>query len=1135
MPPISSQRRASTEEDSSLSDDDVGFLYQVVIRAEGHPEVNRLPFRALFAAYDQVIQEHGVDADPGLACQRFLFKMGSKDIKGPTLFEKFENALHQMGIVIDLGEDGLTGGNDALENQHHAVDNTNGHNGHSGHSGQTHEQDHTPLINSTSRTPRRRASFNTTLDIGEDITQRSFIQRPSSRSSMSRLQTGKPEFSKPRLSPNLTKDTPRSPDRTQLIAQFLEVGRRLISRFDTARNRDVNAEPAPLTNGVVARSAVHHDRSKRAKAASHVRRSPSISSSNSLESGESQYATSHVEEDDLFEKQDIPPEYLSYRPQLSDLLRDADTFNMYRQRAMCRKILTQWLKRAFQTRQIRETRESVAMNRDRNTLLRQAFEPWRTIIQQKRHSVRTERFFKHLDERANRARDLYLMTKAFTHWAQLSSEEVARTSAARHHVLSVKYFNAWREITAVNELKAQRFALQRPFNKWRQKALSIKAAETQAISTQQKNLKHTWYWEWFWTFCDRRAPEWYDHRLKSRSLLYWLRRLRNNRALEHELVVHNQQSALAFAFEIWSSRSRQIISAQQQADNSLRHKVTAEIFGEWRTQMRLAPAASHVTHRVETRLLRNTFSMWILKARMTRKAQEIDQLRIKRNAWTSWNDTLRCLALRARIDERLKMEIMYKWILAERFQLMRRIREQRIKQEVFTRFVTNTRSTYTRLLFHAEIHEDQRAEDLMRSKFSVWRDQLLLQRERDDTAFEFYAPRLAQESLTAWRAKYQKVQQMEGWARNAQFYFLMKRTLKGWHEATLDSAKRRRKEAYAKVRRKIKMRLASNALASWQSNTQHIIGMEQNAEDVDRKKLLIIASEVLFRWHGHAMRRVQDIQDADYHYFRQVAFSQLIKLSEIYVTRREMEDQADVVYRSHILRQSGASFRKLSLRIFQITSTVETAEAMRERTLRKHSRNFFRTWLEKARLKLEALDSPAPLFTPARFSNFGEIGLPMTTTPMVAPLSAPRSAPRSVLFDPWYQNPSETPFKLSDITTNSQTNSQSTSQPASQATSQATSHDPTYETSFTTPNYLASPSKRAARARALAQVSTTPATPTQTPFASRLLRVETSIPRTASALRPRSRRGNSISVRFADDEIPDSPTEARKSASRSRT
>lgn len=325
--------------------------------------------------------------------------------------------------------------------------------------------------------------------------------------------------------------------------------------------------------------------------------------------------------------------------------------------------------------------------------------------------------------------------------------------------------------------------------------------------------------------------------------------------------------------------------------------------------------------------------------------------------------------------------------------------------------------------------------------------------------------------------------------------------MKQWQKAKADSGKRRRQDAYKKVRRMVKINLASKALSAWASKTRAIIDIEHQAAEVDREKLLVDTSEIFTQWRSKTNKRIQDVQDVDNEYFRQVAFDQLMHMSETFIIRREMEDQADNVHRLHVLRLASASFRKLSLRIFQISNHTETAEAMRERSLRKHSRNMFRDWVDEARMKLEARDSAGPSMTPGVMSTYGN-----------------GDGGGSAIFDPWSQDPAETPFKLSDFT----------------ATSQATSHDPISASPLATPNFMTSPSKRAARARALAQVSTTPATPMHTPFASRLLRARTPSVLNTSSKQPRTGRRSSVgnSVRFVDEELPESPTDGRKSANR---
>ncbi|KAL4869748.1 hypothetical protein BDV12DRAFT_71908 [Aspergillus spectabilis] len=1071
MPPVPAQRRALSYEDPALSDEDVGFLFQIITRAERHTDADRRPYRVLFREYDEAIEEHGAEADPGYACMRFLFKMGSKDVVGDTLFEKFENLLQQMGIVIEFGtEDNDTDAytdNIPVDVQPRTrVD-----------PAPPEEAIHTPRP--------RRASFNSMYDVGDDPTTRSFINRPSSRSSLSRLQTGKPDFqaSSP---PSEGADERRSesPDRTQLIVQFMDVGRRLISKMDAFQSAKERTKEFS--------SAVNEDRSRRMAEASRAKtlRSQTVHSSSSTSSEEDdEEVESLVSQDvnDAIEKPDLPLELL-YRPSLSDLLRDASTFNMYRQRALNRRILTLWMKKGVQARQAHQNMEMVSVNRDRVTLLRQAFGTWNSIIRDKRQAARTERFFKHLEERAARARDLYLLTKAFTHWAAVASDELKKTTTARRHLLGVKYFNAWREITAVNVLKAQRFALHRPLQALKKKVDHIKELEGQAIANHDAKLKRSSYWQWFWALCDRRAPRWYDFCLKRRSLLNWLRTFRTNRERIQEIDISDKRYLLRSALQVLSERSKAVVSADQKATAMQRHQLLQSSLNEWKLQARLAPAASYVAETTDIRIVRSAFSQWRKRINMLHQAREMDRRRIVRNSWVAWNDRLRCQALSARIEERLKIETMYKWILAERYRLMQRIREQRITREVFSTFVTNVRTKYTRLLYHADIYEEKRNDELLQSKLDCWRNRLVLQRQRENMAFQSYAPRLVQESLVAWRSKREHVAKLEEWAQDARFYFISTRTLKRWRVSTVDSAKRRRQKSYAMVRRKTKVNLASKALLHWQSKTHDVLEMGQQALQLDRGRTLDTVSELLGRWHEKTAKQVQDCEDADIFYFKQITYGQIIRWAEAVVESRQMEEQAVGVHRSHVLGQASTNLRRLSLRVFQIHSSAETAEAMRERNLRKHSRGMFRRWLDKARINYEARDSPGPLVSPTR--NLGRA-----------------SAAEQSIFGPWQV---ETPFKLNDFAPDLQRPS---------------------TTPLATPNHMTSPSKRAARAR-LARASTTPATPLQTPFASRLLREGVALP-TVPSRQDRTGRSSALgtSVRFVDQD-PESPTSGRGSANR---
>lgn len=1021
---------------------------------------------------------------------RFLFRMGAKGLRDQPLFERFEETLRAMGIVLEMDSTG--DGSEETRAQHTSslgVDPPPP-------TGEALDRSMPPAEDSTQhRTRRRRASFNSMYDVGEDATTQKSVHRPSSRSSMSRLEIGKPDFPEPhediadKRAAAKRERASSQLDRNQLLAQFLEMGRRLMDGLDPlaqpTKPQEIpgNGDHVPSVSMPPTTSGQLTSSSSRGS----YRRSISNMSSDSEESlfdAERQRTIVDVNVADT-----MPP-----KPSLADMLRDASTFATYRRRMTARRILMKWLEKAVRSQQSHRDMEALAVNRDRVTLLRQALDVWRAQLQKKRQNIHTERFFKHLERRAARARDLYLMTKAFTHWAQVTSERVARTAAARQHILLLKYFNAWREITAVNELKVHRLNAKRPLDAWRRRLRRTRDDEATADAVLAANLKRRYLLCWRWALCySRWAPEYSDYRLVRRSLLCWIRALRTQREREHETEQQYRRGLVQDAFQKLLAKSRLVAAAQTEADSRYRNKLLAAHFESWRIEARLAPPAAQVAKKVDRRILKTAFAHWRLRFEAMQQAKEFDRLRVMRNAWTNWNDQLRCNALNARIEERLKMEAMYKWILAERCRLAQRVRDQRIQRDTFAIFISTAREMSRELMQREDEYVSRRDRDLVRSALHVWREKLALQRRREFAASEFYSPRVTRDALVVWSAKHQHVRKLERWASDARYYFLMSRVIKQWRRATANAAKKRRQDAYQVVRRKIKMNLATNALGVWRAKVQHVAELEQQADQMRRERLRAVAAGAFTQWHEQATKKLQDIQDADVYYHRQLAYDSLARWTEALSQVRALEEQAYRIDLARVTEAASAQLRKLSLRIFQVRSSIETADAMRERVLRRHFRRLFHHWLEKARAQRDARDSPGPAF----FTS---------TTPLP-------TVPEETSLEPTTPGPAqfEPTLNVSELMT------------APRNQNEMVSTTPT-----TTPAYLLSPSKRAARARSLAQMSYTPATPLYSPFPGRLRGFSSASRPLSSRIQSSRRPSLGTMVRFAVEE-PESPSEARRS------
>ncbi|OKL63732.1 hypothetical protein UA08_00907 [Talaromyces atroroseus] len=1042
MSPIPVQRPTLLDEDRVLSDQDVGLLYQIITRAEQNSNVERLPFRALFAAYDEVLADHGPDADPEQVCMRFLFKMGTGGLAGQSLFDRFENLLQSMGIILSFDD------TEPEQHQDLAL-----HPSALEFAGEQQLTGRIPEDTTQRSIRRRRASFNSMYDVGEDATQKHGY-RPSSRSSMSRLDPGKSAFLEeiddhPREPQTHRGEPTNLPDKNQLLAQFLEMGRRLMGGLDPRgmpQSVENDTPFQPTKNVIMSSSPRSNHRSFSERLRESDEPSPNI--------------------DINFRSEDMRAfDELGFKPSLSDMLRDASNFATYRRRVTARKAIIHWLEQAVNVRQRRQDMESAASNQDRATLLRQALDLWRAELQKKRQNSRTKRFFRHLERRAAKARDLYLMTKAFTHWAQLTSDEVSKASEARQHILSIKYFNAWREITAVNVMKAQRFTIRRPLDGWKRRIQQIRMSEDYAAATYDINTKRKYFMILRWNFYyEQRAPEWSDYRLKKSSFLSWIRALRTQREREADIDHTNRHELLHAAMQTWSYRLRSVNAAQLDADRKRKKKLVGDQIEVWSAQTRLYSAAVKTVERVNSKVVKTSFMHWRLRTKAMQEAKEADRLRLLRNAWTTWNDHLRCYALNSRIEERLMKEAIYRWVLAERYRLAQRIRDQRIQREAFTKFIITARDTSKELMQREDQYVHRYNYDILRSHLLCWGNKLAVQRQREYAAIEFYEPRVEQEALTIWTSRHQHVRNLEKWSQDARFYFTATKFVKAWHNATLDASKKRRQEAYVKIRRKVKMNIALSAIRVWYDKSRRVTNLIDQADEFSRTNLLLFSTELVDRWRQQTAKVAQNTQDAEVYYHRQLAYHMLTRWIDGSEKYRGLEEQADGLDLVHVSDLASAQLRKISRRIFQIRSAADMAESMHDRILRKHHRNMLRHWSNKARVQHKDREELEP----------DRVGI-VTHEP-----TTPGAA--MVVGDP------ENTLNLSEL-------------------GSLPEHRLASTTPIATPGYLASPSRRAARARLLSQMSTTPATPLFTPFASRL-RAALDGDRAGSESRARSRRSS---------------------------
>ncbi|KFY16629.1 hypothetical protein V492_01198 [Pseudogymnoascus sp. VKM F-4246] len=821
------------------TNEDVAILYDIVLHAEellgSLPESERIPTNALFQAYYAILPTIGINADHDNRYARVIFKVGGRR-GGGSLYNKFEHVLSEMGIEIQFDQIDEEEGRHAL----HGVSEDSSFD-------MLPRSDSSLVGRPDGGHPRRRNSETSIWTIGSGK-DNGILKRPRSNSLQSKPRPGLIDNNilesiwPPTTFPTSTLPDPHKPFGRDDNAH--RVGSWLTTEVDTS---GLSAAFQRTDSNQISQGRVI---------------SPRINTGGGGDTGSIPFDTDEQQPlapishnmDHLQETHVFPIPLAASRIHISAVIENRRVFFLHnRNRTVLLDKLACWRQKASEVLAGNSNLEALARSRDRYVLLKQGLETWVTALREGRRVLETERFFFHLERRAKRARDIFLLAKSFTHWATTASDEIQRTSVARRHILRTRFFKAWREITAVNELKVRRHIQNKFFGAWRRRQEFISSTSDYSIAVFRGNVVARVFWLWLWSSRERTAPAWWAKRATRRQMVSWTTKLRTIREMGAVGQYCRQEKSKRLIWGIWARKARDFTDMNDASLLMQKRTSCVTALRYLRNANTLLPSSRHIKSKVRYGLLVKLFNIWRLRTTQERQARDLDRHKIKREAWTAWNDRIRCQYLQLRISDRNLLQALYKWVLAERLILARRLSIQKMVRTTFERMLLTSARSAGIVSAGSLAALQFREQNDKRSIIRRWVSNLKVNRGLQQLAIQRNTYPVQTAMLKTWSRNMNELRQLQVWAIDANFYFAATKALKIWRDAAEASRREKRRTAYASVRRQNKLKLASRVLYTWRGRSKSVTNMENLASEFRGSRIHNHLVDTLARWRARKL------------------------------------------------------------------------------------------------------------------------------------------------------------------------------------------------------------------------------------------------------------------------------------------
>ncbi|KAI0999813.1 hypothetical protein K3495_g8383 [Podosphaera aphanis] len=930
-PPLSSfAQTISRLADTYYSNEDIKKLHAIVIQADKILPEKIKPTTALLSAYYSELSYYK-DPDPDYRFVAFLFTIGT--LKGPgTLFDKFERVLYEIGIdiVFDSSETGAEQ-NDGKFERYEAHSFVAEESTHQDKSEKAYDLFHENSIPAGETKPHRRnsdsavkpkrpntvrfftfSSYDFSKTLHKYTSEYSKNGAPWSQAFHGSIQSHSQES-------NYHQDTrsgldPASLGRLVRHDLFPPANGSLLAHKGTPRVvsiRQAVDEPAPVQNHVLSKENAQ---------------SYQCSEESSVLLGNAPIG-SHFSE-----------------PESSLYIRASVALN-WRLALFVKDRLQTWKKLAMELRIHKIGLEDVAISFYRKTVFRHVFHNWWIGLVEKRENEEIEIFYKGLEERATRARDLYLSYIALSHWSNHAAEQVQKTALARRNIIQTRVFNAWRDITIADDITAQHHFLNKYLTNWIRQYHTTLHNNNMALQFYESNSLKNRYQEWLGRLLEAKASSWRSYRTKYIMLSRWMTKTTKSGQFQYIAETNRQLQLCTRVYQIWHRKTISRLADDQKAKSYYFEKLSRVTILKWRKEIGIIPAKHTIQTEVATRIQKNAFEIWLHRAREERRAAQFNRKKVLREAWINWQFRVRAQVFSLHRENRLMERHLRALVIEARLRLAFRVRNETHLRNSMRTWKLNWQTMKQHRWEQEEVALDTLARKRQNFVLLRWYRCMVLLQQYQLEAADFHRPQFLQRAMLEWTSKLRHLQKLDIWAQDARFYLLAAKTLSHWRTSTESTRREKRKTSYIQVRRITKSNLARSILQQWQAKAQKIILMRSRAVDLVENRSADVRINLFSYWRY----RVANIANLEMTCLEKVLQKHFWTWQNRLRTIEKLKTEASLSRKVHLSYQA---IKKWSLITLQLRAHENCASEIYDKNTKRRYRRSFYFWHQQAVQKI---------------------------------------------------------------------------------------------------------------------------------------------------------------------------------------
>lgn len=444
--------------------------------------------------------------------------------------------------------------------------------------------------------------------------------------------------------------------------------------------------------------------------------------------------------------------------------------------------------------------------------------------------------------------DYFILSKAFTHWANRADEEVQRTQVARRHILRKKCFTAWigdgDRDESESESKAVWFSQLVAMRDWRD------AAQTQSGEHRRAHA----------LAIRRRRRD-----LAQDALIVWYQESKVQLAVA---IDHTRLRSACFYH--WQGESGWLSSAHEEAEGIFRGSMLGRYMRHWKTSARVQERAEDGAGPIIVRrdeFLRSGLSLaWRQEAEECKGREKVAILQDLKEHAKHWMYETRLRAWQEQQDAEALDSTTYHWYCEWRLILCRRVTQRQDRARFCEKWIDAARQSHTNSRNMRHLAREVRYHDSITGFFNASIDAIEQLEIGAMHARGMILQRVVPKAIEQWRSQLEPVSRLQNWSRLGRFYSISDSVMKHWRDVRRQEWQRRMRKLYKDFRYRVRCDTLRDSLDSWRQKSAEVVTSGWEADDIraeDDGGLIFDVAQAWREKHEYYTFSTEVAEDAD--------------------------------------------------------------------------------------------------------------------------------------------------------------------------------------------------------------------------------------------------------------------------------